>query len=449
MQTPIGSALLAIAVLVTTPSPAATRIEADLDRHTEPIEGTKVLPPDQHRKLVVTLADNAIVVDDGDDRTVYDYAKRRQVQIDLKEKTRVDYSLYAMSAFRMFEWQNRAGIHRMLEAAKAKADPAVTLGGAGSVVDDEHALSIQDKPSNPLQESTEAGYRTFKAGDRTLFRETLHTTPLPAAEARRFAQFVRNVAEGHPQIIEHLVAAGAVPDELVMTTYQAGILTTTLRVRAVTTVSDVPTDIGAYRPRQTDAGGDPIDRILDRGMNITPAELETERRANADATAKAFADGRIFDGFLGTFERSLMTGETPKLDDQQRALFGASEPTKKTIAALGARNKATYAAAVETFVQLRPAAPTHAYVLAIWEANDRRQLGDMQTGRKLFIEVLTAHPAIAGVYKDLGDTLLGSYDMLRAWRAFDGGRRIGPAFANFRAVDQLEQQIATRHPEYF
>ncbi len=443
MARPWLGALCAISVVIATSSHAAIRIDADLDRHTEPTAGTKIVPPDQHRSLVVFLAERAIVVDDGDARTVYDFANRRQVQIDLKAKTRVDYSLYATPAARTFEWQNRSGIRRALAAANIPPQEGMSL------IDDEHALSIQDQRSSPLQISTDATYRTFSDGNRTLFRETLHTTPLPPAEARRFAQFVCNMAAGHPQIIEYLGAANAVPDEWTMTTYVPGITTVTLHVRSVRTVDDVPMDVTAYGPRQTPDGGDAIDRVLDRGINLPAADLDAERRLNTEATAKAFADGRTFDGFLSSFERALMTGETPPFTDPQRAAFGAHDATTRTRIALGARDKTTYAAAIESFVQLRTATTTNAHVLAIWEANDRRQLGDLQGGQKLFIEVLAQHPAIAGVYKDLGDTLLGSYDMQRAWRAFDAGRRIGPAFANFRAVDQLEQQIATKHPEYF
>lgn len=443
MARPWLGALFTICVFVAASSQAAIRIDADLDRHTEPIEGTKIVPPDQHRSLVVFLAERVIVIDDGDARTVYDFANRRQVQIDLKAKTRIDYSLYATPALRMFEWQNRSGIRRALAAAKMPPREGM------SVIDDEHTLSIQDQRSSPLQVSTDATYRIFSDGNRTLFRETLHTTPLPPAEARRFAQFVCNMAAGHPQIIEHLGAANAVPDEWTMTTYLAGITTTTLHVLSVQAVDDVPMDVTGYAPRQTPAGGDAIDRILDRGMNMASSELDTERRLNTEATAKAFADGRTLDGFLSSLERALMTGETPTFTDPQRAAFGGDDATTRTRIALGARDKTTYAAAIESFVQLRAATTTNAHVLAIWEANDRRQLGDLQSGQKLFIEVLAKHPAIAGVYKDLGDTLLGSYDTLRAWRAFDAGRRIGPAFANFRAVDQLEQQIATKHPEYF
>jgi len=63
--------------------------------------------------------------------------------------------------------------------------------------------------------------------------------------------------------------------------------------------------------------------------------------------------------------------------------------------------------------------------------------------------VLQARPFIAGVYKDLGDNLLMSYDASGAWRCWDIGRRIAPGFQNFKAVNQFESALATQHPEYF
>ena len=63
--------------------------------------------------------------------------------------------------------------------------------------------------------------------------------------------------------------------------------------------------------------------------------------------------------------------------------------------------------------------------------------------------MLAVNPAIAGVYKDLGDVLLNGFDAPHAWRAWDFGRMIAPNFANFEAVNQLERSLAATHPEYF
>ena len=47
------------------------------------------------------------------------------------------------------------------------------------------------------------------------------------------------------------------------------------------------------------------------------------------------------------------------------------------------------------------------------------------------------------------DLYLVEYDIPRAWRCWDQGRRIAPTFGNFAPVNQFEQSLLSQHPEYF
>jgi hypothetical protein len=49
----------------------------------------------------------------------------------------------------------------------------------------------------------------------------------------------------------------------------------------------------------------------------------------------------------------------------------------------------------------------------------------------------------------MGDTLFAGFDMPRAWRSWDEGRRIAPGLNLFTAVNQFEQGLVRDHPEYF
>ncbi|MET0319566.1 MAG: hypothetical protein ABW069_02460, partial [Duganella sp.] len=89
------------------------------------------------------------------------------------------------------------------------------------------------------------------------------------------------------------------------------------------------------------------------------------------------------------------------------------------------------------------------YMLKLFEANNRRQLGQTQESLQLFGEVLAANPALAGAYKDLGDLLLTRFDSARAWRSWDIGRALAPDVVNFEPVTKLEQELVQRHPEFF
>ena len=145
-----------------------------------------------------------------------------------------------------------------------------------------------------------------------------------------------------------------------------------------------------------------------------------------------------------------MTGQQmPPIAPEQLAKFRSDPSVQKLMSALGAKTKDEFADAVKALVELRSQAQTMAYVLKIFEANDRLRLGDSASSKRLFMEVLQSNPFLAGVYKDFGDLLLAQYDTPRAWRCWDIGRKLAPQFGNFVSVNQFEKTLVAQHPEYF
>ena len=433
---------LACGLTLAASASAALVVQMDVDIHIEPAAGSSNVPPDSHVSNTVTLGDKRFVVTNAGETTVYDFATRKRDVIDRKTNTRVEYSLYDVAGFRVFEFDNRTRLNQVLAAAK------VTEGAMGAV-DNEHVLAIQKTPSAPLQVTSDAVARSYAIPAHLLARTTLQSTPVKADDARMFAQVVRYTAGGHPQMLADLAASQAIPAQVVLKTYDIGVRTVTLTVRAVQAGGDVPLDTSRIAIRAAGSASDPIDRALDRAAARTPADHEAALRRGTDEIAAAFRDGRVLDAYLGSLEWLLTNGEgLPALTDAQREMFKTDPLAIRLGSALGVKNRADAAAAITTLESLRPTT-TKGYVLDLFIANDQKTLGNVVVARDLFVKVLDANPEISGVYKDLGDALVMAYDTPRAWRSWDTGRRLAPKFANFRAVDQLEGSLVSGHPEYF
>jgi hypothetical protein len=164
----------------------------------------------------------------------------------------------------------------------------------------------------------------------------------------------------------------------------------------------------------------------------------------------AFVEARSFDAFLGAIELSLTTGEqlTEYSPDEKRKIQ-SDAAVQKILLALKPGAKEQLQEAVKTLQELRQHTLSKQHILKIFEANDRKALGETLTAQRLFTEVLQSHPLLTGAYKDLGDALLMGYDTPRAWRCWDIGRRIVPQFGTLSSVDQFEKKLVADHPEYF
>jgi hypothetical protein len=164
-----------------------------------------------------------------------------------------------------------------------------------------------------------------------------------------------------------------------------GRLTTrTVNIKSVQLDDKTQIDITAFPLRNASAPTDPVDEALDRAAAITATELIAARQRAKDELVAPFADGHVLDGFLCSFEWSLMTGENlPPSSPEKAALLQKDESVRKLGIALGANTKETLADAVKVIAELRSSTATKGYVLKIFEANDRALLGDRQAARKL------------------------------------------------------------------
>jgi hypothetical protein len=434
--------LTALCFLMMSSVHADVSVALEVNSHVEAEKGSKNTPADSHAVLNVTLAENYFVVNSAQQTSVYDFDKRRRVVIDHLTKTRVEYSLYDTVGFRVLELRNRISIDKVLAAAKIDQQ-------AKGPVDNEHALSIQDKSSPALQVTTKGDEEVFSSSSGVLFRRSLRGSSVSPKEAIMFAQFMRYVYGGHPQILAALAKNQTIASQFELVTRQAGVSTHRFVVKSVQPLHEKPLDLMAFPLRPVSASTDPVDRVLDQAALMTNAECVLARQRSKTELVAAWREARLLDAYLGSIEWALMTGEgIAPLTPEQKALLSSDPAVKKLGEALSHKTKESLPSAIKVFQELQLAAPAKAHVLKIFEANHRAMLGD-PVARQLFLEVLTINPCIAGVYKDLGDSLIGSFDMPRAWRSWDLGRQMAPQFPTFGAVNEFERSLVAHQTDFF
>jgi len=421
---------------------AAVTLQVISSVHTESVKGVTNPPADTRQVMDVTLSDDYTAVKMPKVDLIYDFKTRRYYVIDTVNKVYVDYSLYSIAGFRTMELKNRENINAML--AKAKIDTPLSRQ-----VDREQELSVADGDAVKIDESGGDGTLEFSSEGRRLASWSKAGVRVGAADAARFAQFLRYTQAGHPRLLARLAGDGVIPARLTFTVNTGvGVRTIGISVSEVKSAPAPAYDLKGYAPRVAQAGE--LDMLLDRMAALTPERLAAMRAAHPCDTAADYRDDQLLDTMLGRTECVLATGE-PMLPFTPAQLEKMREDPAVglMLAAVSPKNKEEYEGAVKTLAQLRKQAPRKAYVLKLLEANNRLRLGQRKESLQLFGEVLEANPVLGGAYKDLGDLLLLTGDSPRAWRSWDIGRGIAPKVPNFMAVNDFEAQLLKRHPEFF
>jgi tetratricopeptide (TPR) repeat protein len=106
-------------------------------------------------------------------------------------------------------------------------------------------------------------------------------------------------------------------------------------------------------------------------------------------------------------------------------------------------------AAAETLEQLRKRSDPHGYVVAIFEANTMRSLGQSSRAMDLFTGALQADPFITGAWVDLGSTYYEDFMAAEAWACWDAARALKPDHPFIDGINDQERKLRTEHPEFF
>lgn len=439
----LSATLAALTFTVGASCHAAVTLQVTTSVHFEPTKSASNLPPDRKSTAFITLADDYIAAKSGNATTIYDFKNRRRVVLDDANKTYVDYSLYDTLGFRVFEMRNRL----VLNAAMAKTLPDFKPPRKADL---EQELTLAEDSGTVIDASTSGDTLRFTSEGIPLATWTKHGAQPGARDVAHFAQLLRYVQSIHPQVLAKLAEGGVIPDSLTFTTNGSlAPVTVRMDVEKVQGASPPAFTLQGYAPRQAAPAQGALEALVDRMAAQTPKQLDALRAAHPCDTEAAYREDQLLDTMLGRVECTLSTGApmlafTPAQLEQVRAsvpvslAFGATQTTKQE----------EFAASVKTLSGLRNQAPRKAYILKLFEANNRARLGQFDESSQLFADVLEANPVLGGAWKDMGDLMIMRFDMPAAWRSWDIGRRIAPTLPNFAYVNQLESEFAKRHPEY-
>ncbi|MFC5551895.1 hypothetical protein [Massilia aerilata] len=437
--------LVAVSLLTmgAVPAHAALRMSVAAETTNKAKPGATV-PPDSASRSEVVLADSYISSRTGNTTTVYDFARRRRYVLDEAAKSYEEYSLYDVVGFRELELRNREGLRKAMTAAQLQDKLPDEL-------EDAHELSIPSPGAAPVTQHAEGEEEVFASGGVTLLRHGKEARPVGAADAARFVQFLRYQFAGHPAVLDGLQKAQRIPASLRYSFHPGwGDRSVLLKIDAVRETGAAPGfTLDGYTPRAAAADGGSLDALLDRAWASRATLAGKASLGSGDALAARMREQPPLDAYLTLMESQLSGARMPALSDEQKLAFQADPNLRKLAQALAARDRAGLRQAVGSLQLLRMQVQSRRYLLQLYEANDRMQLGEADAARDLYAEVLRGNSAIAGAYKDIGDFYFRSFDPPRAWRSWEIARTLAPMFPNLQPVTQFERTLADRFPTYF
>lgn len=400
------------------------------------------LPPDVHGTETVLLeGDYLSVVGDSATR-IFDFGKRRVLVLDHKHKSYVESSLYAIPGLAATEMKNLESLRTRMGAAK--------LSLPGSLADDEQQLSMLSSTPATVEVGDDGEERVFRCDGKELVRWTHAGVAQPASVLRAFSMFVRLTAGGHPTVLAALDNSAFVPQRISVTLDRVVKQVVTLTLLDAKRVDSSEYSLQGYAPRVSDES-DPVNAALDRAAALDPAGQYAAASTVRQGIDQAFQEGRLGDALLGVAEHGLMTGRPDVgLTDAQKDALKSSPDATALAAVMGSfSSKEDLQRAVSTLAAAKEKAPQKAYMLMLFEANDRLRLQEFGEAQRLFLEVLKHNPRLALGYKDFGDLLFVRFDIARAWMSWDAGRRLVNGPCIFQSVDSFEKALAKNYPEYF
>jgi len=423
------------------PVAAHPEIQIQVHSHIESTTEPKAEPIDETFPLAVTLGQTYLITESKGTRTIYDFERNRILLLDLKTKTYAEYSLYSDIGYRVLEFYNRQMIREALQRAKIASplpSPAVV----------EQLFSLSDDKANTVIETIKIkGHRIFKWQDNPLVTVTDSVIPLPDAYRAEYWRFIRYYAGGHPKILAALSAERGIPAEATFVLTNQKTETRTLTVQRISYPSDANYSIDGYTLKMPDV--EPFKTLAQVGadsqgqVNIRVAAAKKERDL-------AFSQGRYLDAALANFEAFLSTGEGDSawLGAARDAL--TKDPkTQQLLGSISPRDQNTAQRAANDLAGLRALNPARAEVLAVFEGNIRIGLKQGPQGAELLLAALHQNPYFTGAWHDLGDYYYRSFRMQEAWACLDAARGMRPNDPMLQEMNQLEQQLRVRNPEFF
>ena len=415
----------------------------------------------------VTLGQEYLMVSDGHEKKVYDFTRRRMVQLHLDRHEYDDWSLFSNVGARIRELQNRATIHASMRMVKPD------LQDAFGRFENETSLGLvlpgmkQDEPEPTIErKNLDGGGWDFWHNGVSVVQFVPATTGVSAAFGPRFASFLAHECSIHPKIRRELAVGGEIP-QLLVTRWQNGDQQNiaTYRLQSVVLLASnsaiLPAD---FKPAlHRGEAFEPLVRAVARARDDHGA-THRSTRAEVEAFAKAaVAAKRPLDAYLALLEYRLQSGERHANDLRRyQREFDQDRRCQLYVASLDQSSKEACRKSLASIESIDRTGLQKAYMIDLQRADLLQILGRgnrgatmpgennaTATAEKLFLSVLDANPYLAGAYHDLGALYDEPFRSPMAWLCFDTGRQLSPDHFLFKDIDTFEQRIQRDFPDFF
>jgi hypothetical protein len=385
----------------------------------------------------------------GTREQIVDTATKRLHVIDHGAATFFSESLYANVAFRAAEAPNRAAIMEIVKAAGG--EPPCTRA------DIEAWLGVElDAPSPPRFRRPLLQRNQWMHGGSKVASVVPSDHALPAALIRRWLAHEVMV---HPTIADELAASRRAPLQLDYCLHQIGNHYERSMILVAADEVEVERDtalrgLQARVPKDEDEAHARVRALLER-----PLGERLDRRAKGFAALEA---GEHFEAFLWFMAHNWVD---PSNDPSGMVALGEVLREDEfanifRLAVLRTGEGKHLDAALQVYDLADPRAGELSHVIGVVRANLLTQLAArekdsslrqqmLERARAELLHAIQIDPGLAGVYKDLGDLYLDSYDMALVWELWDFGRALSPRHWLFESVAAYERHLATRYAAFF
>jgi hypothetical protein len=419
--------------------------------------------------MTAIIADDYLDVTEGDNETIFDFKLRRAIAVDRNSRHFRNGSLYSTAAFRAFELTNR---HVMLAALTAAKIATLPDNLKPFWVETELVIANPSQPPPQIERQTSAsGAMSFRFDGTDVVRFEPGAQAIPTPERNRFSRALRYIVQIHPSILDDIAATGRVPATLVYTWF-AGTATTTvtLTLRSAERFDaafPLPANFAVemLRPEPTDRLNTALSGILPLMSKAVAGQYAGGPKTVADYQAEigdTVGNGAAFQAVLLEFELLLQHGQAsiqcptapavPRCYAMRELLALASgDPRTQSFVEALQFDATNRNRAIELRQGIARGDLKDTTALDIMLANALSQSQKHGDAIPFFLSAIRANPYVASFYKDLGDHFLRDYRTDLAWLCYDLGRALPEAYAagTFQAVDQMEQQLASRNPPLF
>jgi hypothetical protein len=408
----------------------------------------------------LAIAPDFIVVDDGQLRTIFDYALRRRIVADASRKTFVNGSLYAVVDFAYREAANRRYQRSLLNKVGAthSADLANPFWGQAEL----HLAPTDDEPFAIDRKEDAAGATRFFVAGEDVANFRLSDTTLDPREVAGFRHFLLAYPSLHPAIAKTLSEAGRLPAYFAYAYSRGGQRggdTWTLKSFERVTGSyplpaeyrpEVKIDSPAVNPLMPQLLAAIAKRAAPRSLASLRGELET-----------ALAQSQPLQGYVFYLQMLLQYGQgalacpegaqhcTP--GNEIGARLSADPAVASLLEASNAEAAGDFKQALDLRLGVKRDGLSDSYVFDDLVGNTYAESGDFASAVPLIARAIAGNPFIAAYYKDLGDVFAADFDSFNAWTLYDLARAL-PGGENAPVVDAVtanEQALAAAYPQFF